>query len=91
MGITRQGSQKQINLLLGESLLEALQNPNNKRSPLYRLTPRATQIYADLSRIQTQWAAELAAGLDAANLQATLSVLDALSERLAPRDEGVSA
>lgn len=88
MGITRQGSQKQLNLLLAEGLLEALPNPSNKRSPLYRLTSRAAAIYADLSRIQAQWAGDLAEGMDAADLRTTRRVLETLCERLAARAEG---
>ncbi|MGB0129124.1 MAG: MarR family transcriptional regulator [Rhodocyclaceae bacterium] len=88
MGISRQGSQKQLNLLLDEGMLEALPNPNNKRSPLYRLTPRATEIYAELSEIQVGWAEQLGDGLAAADLTAAKRVLDILCERLAPRSEG---
>jgi DNA-binding MarR family transcriptional regulator len=88
MGISRQGSQKQLNLLLDEGLLEALPNPNNKRSPLYRLTAHATELYANLSGLQVRWAEQLAAGLDPADLATTRRILDALCERLALQSEG---
>lgn len=38
MGVTRQGAQKQLNLLLDEKLIERLPNPSNMRSPLYKLS-----------------------------------------------------
>lgn len=82
MGITRQGSQKQINLLVEEGLLEPQPNPTNKRSPLYALTKRGRNIYADLERIQARWANQLAKGLSAKDLVAAKHVLDLLAERL---------
>ena len=38
MGVTRQGAQKQLNLLFEAGLIEKLPNPAHLRSPLYRLT-----------------------------------------------------
>lgn len=38
MGVTRQGAQKQLNLLLDEKLIQRLPNPSNMRSPLYELS-----------------------------------------------------
>lgn len=82
MGITRQGSQKQINLLVKEGLLEPQPNPTNKRSPLYVLTKRGRNIYAELDRTQARWANQLVKGLSVEDLVAAERVLDVLSERL---------
>lgn len=82
MGTTRQGSQKQINLLVEEGLLEAQPNPTHKRSPLYALTKRGRNIYAELDRIQAGWANQLAKGLSITDLEAAKRVLDLVSERL---------
>lgn len=82
MGTTRQGSQKQINLLVAEGLLEAKSNPTHKRSPRFALTKRGRTTYAELERTQTQWATQLAKGLATADLAATKRVLDLVSERL---------
>jgi DNA-binding MarR family transcriptional regulator len=38
MGVTRQGAQKQLNLLSEAQLVEVRPNPQHKRSPLYQLT-----------------------------------------------------
>lgn len=40
MGVTRQGAQKQLNLLLDLALVEACPNPAHQRSVLYELTAR---------------------------------------------------
>jgi DNA-binding MarR family transcriptional regulator len=82
MGITRQGSQKQIKLLVEEGLLESRPNPANRRSPLYVLTKRGRRIYADLDRTQARWADQLAKGLAVEDLAAAKRVLDLISERL---------
>lgn len=84
MGTTRQGSQKQINLLVEEGLLEAQPNPTHKRSPLYTLTKRGQNIYAELDRTQARWANQLAKGLSMDDLTAAKRVLDLVSERLEP-------
>lgn len=90
MGVTRQASQKQLNLLLGEELVELLPNPGKRRSPLYRLTTRGQDIYAEVSRIQARWADRLAQGLEVAQLEAARRVLDALGERLGAASDEVT-
>ena len=82
MGTTRQGSQKQINLLVEEGLLEAQINPTHKRSPRFALTRRGRSIYADLERTQARWAKQLAKGLSIEDLAATHRVLNLVCERL---------
>ena len=59
MGVTRQGAQKQLNLLLEQGLVQAQLNPAHRRSPRYVLTPRGQQLYA---RAEAAWLAR-AAGL----------------------------
>ena len=39
MGVTRQGAQKQLNVLAEQGLVEARPNPAHRRSPQYILTP----------------------------------------------------
>lgn len=87
MGITRQGAQKQINLLVEEGLLEPLLNPTHRRSPLYALTKRGRNVYAALDRTQVRWANQLARGLPIDDLAAARRVLDVLSERLEASSE----
>ncbi len=82
MGTTRQGSQKQINLLVKEGFLEPQANPTHKRSPLFVLTKRGRSTYTQLERIQARWARQLAAGLSLDDLAATRRVLDLVSGRL---------
>lgn len=84
MGITRQGVQKQITLLVAEGLLVQRPNPSHKRSGLYALTKRGAQIYTKVDNLQVRWAKNLATGLPADDLRVTLSTLETLYRRLKP-------
>src|SRR6187399_3655660 len=52
MGVTRQGAQKQLDLLVEERLVERLPNPGNARSPLHRLSRKGATTY---ERIDLRW------------------------------------
>ncbi|MBF7053278.1 winged helix-turn-helix transcriptional regulator [Halomonas sp. KAO] len=82
MGISRQGVQKQVNLLLEEGLLEAQPNPGHKRSPFYQPTDRGQQTLAEVDEVQARWANQLAADLPAQDLEAAVRVLHTLADRL---------
>ena len=84
MGITRQGAQKQLNLLLQDGLLEVRPNPHHARSPLYALSPRGSETYAAVEAIWMIRAAELAQGLPPEDLAAARRVLEAIAGRLEP-------
>ncbi|NYT22940.1 MarR family transcriptional regulator [Alcaligenaceae bacterium] len=78
MGVTRQGAQKQLNLLARDGLVETRDNPQHKRSPLYVLTKRGKQTY---SRIDTRWnghVAQLAAVFSSTELDTAAKVLAGL-------------
>jgi DNA-binding MarR family transcriptional regulator len=40
LGVTRQSVQRVANLLAAEGLIESVENPDNARSPLFRLSKR---------------------------------------------------
>lgn len=82
MGVTRQGAQKQLNLLLEEGLVSTKPNPGHARSALYVLTPKGSSIYAATERVQTTWAKQLARKLPISDLWAAKRLLEELSGRL---------
>ena len=51
MGLSRQGVQKQIDLLRGENLVTLQENPSHQRSPLVALTRRGRAAYQRASGI----------------------------------------
>jgi DNA-binding MarR family transcriptional regulator len=82
MGVTRQGAQKQLNLLLDEGMLESRSNPAHKRSPLYRLTPKGRALYAQADALWRAQAAQLAAAIPAAQLETTTQTLASILRQL---------
>ncbi|WP_419735713.1 MarR family winged helix-turn-helix transcriptional regulator [Pseudomonas sp. COR18] len=80
MGVTRQGVLKQINLLIEEGLVEPQANPTHKRSPLYSLTSTGQRTYQALNERWNQHVGEMATRFSAADLEAALRVLSALSQ-----------
>ncbi|WP_016832641.1 MarR family winged helix-turn-helix transcriptional regulator [Herbaspirillum lusitanum] len=79
MGITRQGIQKQINLLIDEGLILALPNPGNKRSPLYALTKQGQHSFSAIDDSWKQHVQKLSGEFTSSDLDATIQVLSALS------------
>lgn len=82
MGVTRQGAQKQLNLLLEQGMIEALSNPAHKRSPLYSLTPKGQALYAQADALWSTQAAQLAAAIPADQLEATTQTLAGILHQL---------
>lgn len=78
MGVTRQGAQKQLNLLLEMGLVESHANPAHQRSPLYALTPRGRQLYMQAEKLWTVRAAELAARIPSSQVRMAKTALDAM-------------
>src|SRR5262245_63639717 len=83
MGMTRQGAQKQLDLLLDDGLVDALPNPGHARSPLYALTRKGRSAYAATERLQAEWANRLARSLSIADLETAKRQLENLSDKLA--------
>lgn len=82
MGVTRQGAQKQLNLLLEQGMLQSRPNPAHKRSPLYSLTPKGQALYAQADALWNTQAEQLAALIPAAQLETTTQTLVSLLHHL---------
>jgi DNA-binding MarR family transcriptional regulator len=82
LGVSRQGAQKQLNLLLKIGLVSAQANPKNQRSPFYLLTDEGAASYRAASEIQREWVEELIANLNPEQLDATRRLLKKLSSQL---------
>lgn len=84
MGVSRQGAQKQLNLLLEQGLLEARPNPAHQRSPLYVLTPQGSKLYRQADALWMAWAAGFAARIPAAQARAATRTLESMLRQLQP-------
>lgn len=84
MGVTRQGAQKQLNLLLDLGLVAAGQNPAHQRSPLYTLTARGRRLYERAIALWFSQITALADDIPTADALAATSVLDRMLRHLDP-------
>lgn len=82
MGVTRQGAQKQLNLLLEQGLVETHPNPAHRRSPLYALTPQGRNLYRQVDAVWTAQAAEIAKSIPAPQARAATRTLESIRRQL---------
>ncbi|MGY6269690.1 MarR family winged helix-turn-helix transcriptional regulator [Achromobacter denitrificans] len=78
MGVTRQGAQKQLNLLTQARLIEVRHNPQHKRSQLYGLTEEGRRVYGAIDARWKERARQLADGFSEADLKTAEKVLAGL-------------
>lgn len=86
MGVTRQGAQKQLNLLAQSGLVETRTNPQHKRSPLFALTLQGQKTYAAVDKGWGEHAVRMAAAFSSADMEITTKVLSELVGLYAPRE-----
>lgn len=82
MAVSRQGAQKQLNLLTQDELIKQQSNPRNLRSPFYQLTEKGAGTFAQIGDIQADWAQGLTENLDPQQLDAARRLLKKLSREL---------
>ncbi|MCU0155566.1 helix-turn-helix domain-containing protein [Bacillus sp. Je.9.29.b] len=78
MGVTRQGAQKQLNLLIQKKLVEVYPNPMHKRSPLYALSPNGQNTFNIINRRWRIYASQTASLFKREDLDIVMEVLTAL-------------
>ena len=84
MGVTRQGAQKQLNLLLEQGLVKSRANPAHRRSPLYVLTSHGRELYRQAESLWAARAAELAARIPTAHVHSAVKTLESMLHQLQP-------
>jgi len=82
MGLSRQSVQRLANEMEKDGLLMFAPNPHHERAKLVLLTRRGTEVYREAMARQSPWAAKLASGIEAKDLEATRSLLHELRMRL---------
>ena len=86
MGVSRQGAQKQLDLLVSEGRIERLPNPGNARSPLYRLTRSGEGVYARIDQLWSARVQALAERLGPEDTAATRRFLSRLMAEFGPSE-----
>lgn len=80
---SRQAVQRQISLLLDQGLIEAIENPKNKRSPLYRMTPEGQEYEEAVSEeVYGNWLANISEKMGIKEGERLLESLKGLSETI---------
>ena len=82
MGVTRQGAQKQLNLLLQQGLVATRPNSAHRRSPLYVMTALGADLYRRADALWRAQAEDLAALIPAADARVATSTLDSMLRHL---------
>lgn len=82
MGLTRQGAQKQVDILIEQGLVQLNDNPRHKRSPLCSLTVSGRSAYTALEKINADWMAEIARPIDGEGLVRVRDTLLALEGQI---------
>lgn len=81
MGVSRQGAQKQLNLLVADGLMEKRPNPAHARSPLYYLTPGGEALFSRIDQAWKEHTRTVAQAFSSEELAVTLKVLETLAAR----------
>lgn len=79
MGISRQGAQKQLNLLTADGLIERLANPTHQRSPHYQLSRLGDVLFQQVNAAWASHAREVGQHFSRSELKTAIRVLNALT------------
>jgi DNA-binding MarR family transcriptional regulator len=82
MGLTRQGVQKQVHLLVRQGLLALKNNPEHRRSAYVHLTPLGRRAFASADRRWRRLAGGLVHTQSLPALQSAAAVVDSLGDAL---------
>ena len=80
--VTRQHVQATANRLLDRDLVQTVDNPRHKRSPLLRLSDRGDQLFRRIRRREQQVLDELFADIEIADIAITRRTLQRLLDQL---------
>lgn len=80
---SRQAVQRQISILLDAGYIQTMDNPKNKRSPLYGTTPAGEQYYQTVSEVvYGDWLKDLSSNMGKKEGERLLDSLRALDETI---------
>tara|TARA_B100000029_G_scaffold508239_1_gene594650 strand:+ start:309 stop:779 length:471 start_codon:yes stop_codon:yes gene_type:complete len=82
MGMARQSVQRIADLLVGDGIVAYQPNPDHARSPLLVLTPEGAELETRLAELGRHWAAGIADGLPAHELERTVGTIREITRRL---------
>ena len=87
MGLSRQGAQKQLDLLMHAGLVSRVANEADARAPLYRLTRKGETVYGQLLAAWRQRSEALSQGIDEAALAAAAKTLHDIADAIGAKPQ----
>jgi DNA-binding MarR family transcriptional regulator len=87
MGLSRQGAQKQLDILVPAGLVARLANEADARAPLYRLTARGQAIYEQILAAWRVRSVQLSQGIDEKSLLTAAKALHDIAEAIAAKPQ----
>jgi DNA-binding MarR family transcriptional regulator len=88
MGLTRQAVQRLVNEMEHDGFVRFAANPHHQRAKLALLTSRGKTVFDAAMKRQRPWAADLAKGLSAAQIEAATTTLRKIRQRLDNQTNG---
>jgi DNA-binding MarR family transcriptional regulator len=76
IGISRQAVQRTADSLVDEGLLRFVPNPNDKRAPLAKVTPKGARVLESVYKADAVWSRNVLRRLEGIDLAAASAVLD---------------
>ena len=86
MGLTRQAIQRLADDMASDGLVEFVENPGDARAMHLLLTETGKTTYHDTLEREWQWANEIAADFDAAQIVRAVALLEAITKKIQTDD-----
>jgi DNA-binding MarR family transcriptional regulator len=87
MGLSRQGAQKQLDLLMQAGLVSRVANDSDARAPLYRLTRKGQTVYGQIIAAWRTRSAQLSEDIDEAALLAATKTLHDIADAIGTKPQ----
>lgn len=87
MGLSRQGAQKQLDLLMQAGLVTRVANDADARAPLYRLTRKGETVYGQIIAAWRTRSAQLSEDIDEAALLAAAKTLHDIADAIGAKPQ----
>jgi DNA-binding MarR family transcriptional regulator len=82
MGLARQSVQRLVDVLAEERIVAFADNPSHRRAKLVHLTPRGSELLAEVTQRQAGWVNDLTTGVSESDIRSAVQVLGLLRQRL---------
>jgi DNA-binding MarR family transcriptional regulator len=87
MGLSRQGAQKQLDVLMQAGLVSRVANDSDARAPLYRLTRKGETVYGEILAAWRMRSAQLSENIDEAALLAAAKTLHEIADAIGAKTQ----